>query len=251
MNKFLIIFSIVFSLSKIGSAQFRSKGSIEFTRSVNQKLNFQLEADEDFKKNSFYKEILKQLSTNAESYFKMDYNKVQTVYFFDKDGETKSKMNFGGKIAEENTVIQNFKSNQITAQKAVFEKDLIIQDSIPQYLWKIHDEQRTIAGYPCRKATTIINDSVVVVAFYTDQIMVSSGPESFGGLPGMILGLAIPRLYTTWFATKVNDVELPESQIKKIKKGKAVTYSEMNKDLESRLKEWGKHGQAILWKCTL
>ncbi|HTO14749.1 MAG TPA: GLPGLI family protein [Edaphocola sp.] len=251
MKKYIISIFICTLLGQTVSAQFRSKGSIEFTRSVNQKLSVQLEVDEKMKNSSFFKEMLKQLPTKAESYFKMDYNKEQSVYFFEKDGERKNRMGFGGKIADENIVIQNFSTNQITAQKEMYEKNFIIQDSLPQYQWKIHDDVRTIAGYPCRKATTIIHDSVVVVAFYTDQIMVSGGPESFGGLPGMILGLAIPRLYTTWFATRVNDITLPEDQIKKIKKGKTITYKELNKELADRIKDWGNYGQALLWKSTL
>ncbi len=50
---------------------------------------------------------------------------------------------------------------------------------------------------------TRLNDSIVVIAFFTDEIIPASGPESFGGLPGMILGLAIPRMHTTWYATKL------------------------------------------------
>ena len=39
------------------------------------------------------------------------------------------------------------------------------------------------------------------------------GPELFTGLPGMILGLAIPRYYTTWFATKVELADIDETKI--------------------------------------
>ena len=34
-------------------------------------------------------------------------------------------------------------------------------------------------------------DTVYVVAFYTEDIPVSGGPEMFGGLPGMILELTV------------------------------------------------------------
>ena len=78
-----------------------------------------------------------------------------------------------------------------------------IEDSLRAFNWKISDEVRTIAGFDCRKEVTSIFDSVVVVTFYTDEISVYSGPKNFYGLPGMILGLAIPRLYTTRFATKL------------------------------------------------
>ena len=46
----------------------------------------------------------------------------------------------------------------------------------------------------CRKALTKICDSVVVVAFYTNEIIPSGGPESFGGLPGMILEFGHPQV---------------------------------------------------------
>ena len=62
-------------------------------------------------------------------------------------------------------------------------------------------------------------DSVYVIAFYTDQITTTGGPESFNGLPGMILGVAIPRINTTWFATKLELVEVkPQDLIAPIKR---------------------------------
>ncbi|MGL1507608.1 GLPGLI family protein, partial [Vibrio parahaemolyticus] len=72
--------------------------------------------------------------------------------------------------------------------REVYERTYLVQDSVRQLDWRITDETRDIAGFECRKAVTKICDSVYIVAFYTDQIPVSAGPESFGGLPGMILG---------------------------------------------------------------
>ncbi|OJV50925.1 MAG: hypothetical protein BGO31_10670 [Bacteroidetes bacterium 43-16] len=231
-------------------AQFTGRGSITFTRTVNMRLSMQLEASEDFKNSSYFKEQIKKTPTNYPTYFKMSFNEKSSKYFFDKAGETSSGMFWDSKVASENTVIQDFEHNKLTAQKEIYEKNYIINDSLPKYQWKMHDEVREIAGYQCRKATTIIHDSVVVVAYYTDQILISSGPESFGGLPGMILGLAIPRLYTTWFATKVTDVELTEQEIKKIKKGKTVDFKTLMKEIEPSLKDWGNWGHATLWRAT-
>lgn len=231
-------------------AQFTGRGSITFTRTVNMRLSMQLEASEDFKNSSYFKEQIKKTPTSYPTYFKMSFNEKSSKYFFDKAGEISSGMFWDSKVASENTVIQDFEHNKLTAQKEIYEKNYIINDSLPKYQWKMHDDVREIAGYQCRKATTIIHDSVVVVAYYTDQILVSSGPESFGGLPGMILGLAIPRLYTTWFATKVTDVELTEQEIKKIKKGKTVDFKTLMKEIEPSLKEWGSWGHATLWRAT-
>ena len=102
-----------------------------------------------------------------------------------------------------------------------------------------------------KKAVARICDSVYVVAFYTDEILVNGGPESFSGLPGMILGIAIPRLYTTWFATKVQLEEPVESEFVITGKGKKINQKEMETTLQKAIKDWGKEGQKNVWWVTL
>jgi len=87
--------------------------------------------------------------------------------------------------------------------KDVFGSEFQIKDSIYKIDWKLSNESRIIAGYNCRKAVGKIMDSVYVFAFYTDEITIPGGPCTIHGLPGMILGMTIPRLYASWIATKV------------------------------------------------
>ena len=77
-------------------------------------------------------------------------------------------------------------------------------------------------------------DSVYVFAFYTDEITISGGPCTINGLPGMILGLTIPRLYVSMLATKlmVNDVQV--SSIKPIIAKKYYTPKELKDILNKR-----------------
>jgi GLPGLI family protein len=134
----------------------------------------------------------------------------------------------------------------------VFEKTYLGADSLSKYTWKIAAETRDIAGFECRKATTKIADSVVVVAFYTDQIPVSTGPGNFNGLPGMILGIAVPRLAYTLFATKL---ELTTTQLNgaggATTSKKSVPRSAISTDLEKSVKDWGKEGLVIKWFSML
>jgi GLPGLI family protein len=97
----------------------------------------------------------------------------------------------------------NYREQTRVKKKMINKEAWLLEDSIPHLEWKLLPEIREIAGYECRKALTRINDTVYVVAFYTDRILMKGGPEGFNGLPGMILGLAIPRYRTTWFASKV------------------------------------------------
>jgi GLPGLI family protein len=89
-------------------------------------------------------------------------------------------------------------------------------------------------------------DSVYVVAFYTDQIAVSGGPESFSGLPGMILGVALPHDNITWFATSVADKPISAALMKVPVKGKVKTNKELKATLTSVMKNWGEYAQMAL-----
>lgn len=98
---------------------------------------------------------------------------------------------------------QNLKTKEFKSAFELGGERIAIVDSTLQIKWKITNEYREIAGYACRRANGLVMDSIYVVAFYTDQIPVTGGPSAFNGLPGMILGLAVPELHYNMFATKV------------------------------------------------
>lgn len=122
----------------------------------------------------------------------------------------------------------------------LFEDRLTISDSIRKLQWKITGETREIAGFLCHKAITVIYDSLYVVAFYTDQILPQSGPETWGGLPGMIMGLAVPRLYTTWMAYSFEN-NTPAIVMPKLTKRKKKIYSwnSYYTQISERFSDWG------------
>jgi GLPGLI family protein len=145
-----------------------------------------------------------------------------------------------------NIVYSDFSNASTTIQKNVFGDFLLVKDSVAKIKWKITDETREIAGYSCRRANGLIQDSIYVVAFYTDKIAISGGPESFSGLPGMILGLAIPHENLSWFAVKVIDEPINVNDIEPPKKGKQLNNKQMYDKLKSVMKNWGKEGTYYL-----
>ena len=74
-----------------------------------------------------------------------------------------------------------------------------------QRAWKITERKRNIAGYSCRRAIWNKNDSTRIYAWYTDQLIPSTGPETFNGLPGTILGLATEDGGVVYFAKLVQE----------------------------------------------
>lgn len=228
-------------------AQFSSAGKIDFERKTNLKL--QLQTDED---NTWVKSMIDRVAQYTISEFTMSFNSKESEYEFVKEQEvTGLTFSWGAKPGRENKVHTDFTTGTVTAQKQVYENNYLVEGTQAKLEWKIEDDMRMIAGYPCRKAITRICDSVVVVAFYTDQIMVSGGPEGFNGLPGMILGLAIPRLYTTWFASNVQLVSPEVKAFTPARKSKKATNEEMIAEVQKSTKDWGKYGANLIWWLTL
>ncbi len=143
---------------------------------------------------------------------------------------------------QSNIIFTDFLKEASVVQKTIYEDNFLIKDSLRKISWKITDETREIAGYHCRRANALILDTVYVVAFYTNEIPVSGGPESFTGLPGMILGVALPHENVTWFASKVTETPVQAAAIVPPKKGKTVTYKQLLETLKSAMKDWGRTG---------
>jgi len=154
-------------------------------------------------------------------------------------------------VTQNNIIYTDLGSGMFTAQKKVYEETFLQKDSLRRINWKLTSEMRTIAGYECRRANAIILDSIYVVAFYTDQIPVSGGPESFTGLPGMILGVALPHENITWFAKTVTDKTIPTADIKIPAKGKPTDYKGLKKVIDDALKGWGDYARSALKAFSL
>lgn len=126
-----------------------------------------------------------------------------------------------------NIVFSNFNNGISVIQKEFYERTYLVKDSVRKINWKLTDERRVIAGYNCRRANGLVLDSIYVVAFYTDEIHVQGGPESFNGLPGMILGVAVPHENVTWFATKVTEAPVDAKTVIAPTKGKPVNNKQI------------------------
>lgn len=242
----LTTFLASFYTVTLAQVQFISNGYIEFEKRINQ-FSFYDKEDEQ---SPWVQEMKKIFPKMVNEVYQMYFTETKSVYKLAKEN-TDVKYVWGRKPSETDITVQLINTNQIILQRDVFEQTFLIKDSLRNYEWKLSNETRTIAGFECKKAVTIICDSVYVVAFYTEEIAVSSGPESFGGLPGMILGLAVPRLQMTWFATKVELKEPTELILNPKQKGKLVTWQTYSKDLNRAIGDWGKYGTKIIWNSML
>jgi GLPGLI family protein len=249
MKKFFILIALLGGMTAAyAQPRFVSKGKIEFERKTN--IHRLYYSDEEM---GSWDETMKKLIPQFQvDYFDLVFTQEKTLY---KPGrETPDqKRSFFSPPANENVIFKDLDKNTGISQKQVYDIQFLIIDSLRNVSWKLQPEIRTIAGFECRKAVGRICDSVVVVAFYTDEIVPASGPESFQGLPGMILGLAVPRLYTTWFATKVELIQpADETKIVPPARGKKATASEMMGKVNEGMKDWGgKYREKAMWLSSL
>lgn len=238
MKKIFCFLILAIATTQLHAQQprFITEGRLEFEKKINMYSMFEDDDDpmwlDEYKKNNPQFKTL---------YFDLFFTDTKSLF---KPGrENPEASNMWTQPSEDNVVYTDFSNHSAISMKNVFEKTFLVSDSARTIRWKITDEKRTIAGFECRRANAVIMDSIYVVAFYTDEISTTGGPESFNGLPGMILGLAIPHEHVTWFATKLYLTPVKESDIKAPQKGVKSTNASMKEYLQSNTKRWGKWGR--------
>lgn len=234
MKPIFLVITILFFTSSSIAQQFIDKATIEFEVNTNLK---KMMSD-----NSWDEKMKENLSDLKTSYWTYTFADNKSIYKFDRWSEKTRIPKYEKEEDEENIWYTDFSSKTRSSQKLIASTIFVLSDSIANIEWKITNENREIAGYNCRKAVGKIFGDVYVFAFYTDDITISGGPCSINGLPGMILGLTIPRLYTSYIATKVNLTSGKTSEIKPISSKKTYTTIELKTLLTEKTKDWFNYG---------
>jgi GLPGLI family protein len=150
-----------------------------------------------------------------------------------------------------NTVVQDFEKEERICVYSLFGESKVVKDNIVERNWKITERKRNIAGYSCRRAIWNKNDSTRIYAWYTDQLIPSTGPETFNGLPGTILGLATEDGGVVYFAKLVQEkYQNVDELISEIKIKNFSTEKELKDELikKSKSNPWMSRVVAYLFE---
>lgn len=95
-------------------------------------------------------------------------------------------------------------------------------ESVPKQQWTLKDEQQTIHGYRCQKATCRWRGRDYE-AWFTSEIPIQRGPWKFGGLPGLIVKISDAKKEYNFELVKLERVKRPImqwnfSRFKKVKR---------------------------------
>ncbi len=116
-------------------------------------------------------------------------------------------------------------------------KQFLIKGTPKKVDWKLGKGKKKIVDYICMEATTMIEDTITVTAWFTPQIPVSIGPNGFGGLPGMILQIERDNGEQITTATSI-ELSTPKMElIMAPTKGKKVKKEQFDKIVKEKMAE--------------
>lgn len=211
------------------------------------------------------KQIMDMLKKEFQKTYILTFDKNTSIY---KEDEALAPPAAGGGMVfissagGSGTLFKNIKDQLFTNQQETFGKQFIIKDQLQPIEWELHGETKNIGDYTCYKATyskqieasSVMTFSssddedkdedskvssemktITVTAWYTPQIPVSNGPESYQGLPGLILEINDGDL--TILCSKITINPDKKIEISEPKKGKQVSQKEYDEIMKKKMIE--------------
>lgn len=153
---------------------------------INDSLNYSKEKEKALRLAMQEKRLFSLITNTSESIYKS----IPSIA--NSQNESGFKVSFS---ESENAIYKNL-IDSISIVEETYPAQFMIYDSLNKYNWKLIDEEKIYKGYRIRKAETLYSD-VKLVAWYTSEIPINSGPEYIWGLPGLILIVESSRLTST------------------------------------------------------
>lgn len=170
----------------------------------------------------------------------LDFSADESVYKNVKEEEdirdnagqdgNKMVMRFNG--GADDQTYRNYATEQATEQHELGPKKYLVVDSLQKQSWKLETDTRTIMGYSCKKATCKGRNNSDVIAWYTEDIQAPSGPEYFGGLPGLILEINVNDGEMAYTPLEIITKDFDRKMVAAPTAGKKITRAEFRKMLE-------------------
>ena len=186
------------------------------------------------------------------------------------------RMNF--RMPTANTYTDMAKQMQYE-ERAFFEKEFLIIDSLKQYKWKLSEETKTIAKQLCKKATTMITapqmmrmrvsmgrggenntdttantprapKETELVVWYAENIPVSFGPDNYSGLPGVIMEIDQDNGATVTTAVEVS-AKYPKKELVAPTKGDKMNRVQFQENMQKLMQEMQRGGGIRMGGATI
>src|ERR1035437_2498868 len=251
-----IVFSAACTLFAMTLAAQQKEGKVIYERTLQMQVNI-----------SDNNEMAQMMPRTRKDKFVLSYGNNQSLWKHE-DEEINNDEASGNGVqikmvgpGQNDVVFQDFTTGKKVEQRDMMDKKFIIEDSVKKLNWKLTGETQTVMGHLCSKAIAQrigkrmqmsmdngkmerkeISDTSNLIAWFTNDIPISAGPEVAGQLPGLILSLDINNgrmVYTAMEISGKTDV----AAIKPPTKGKKVTLEEYRAETSKMMEEMEKNNQ--------
>ena len=230
----LILLAIMFIASAIVAQNDIKSGVVTYEKT--RKLELKIQGDAHDMENSLPKER----KSLREMIFTQDFSLYRNATKKQED-EVVKEAEGGGmmmiKMVEpEEYFFSDIKGKVNTEQREFMGRKFLIEAKTDTVQWKMTGNQKTILNYPCMEAE-LVGSEKKTIAWFTPMISVSTGPDGYVGLPGLILAMDIDNGKTLVEVKTIEAKAIDSKELAKPKEGKKVTYAEFRKIVDDKMKE--------------
>lgn len=260
MKQLTVLLILLFSVVSFSQNNFQGKATYMSKRSMDMSRFDKMPEQQK-------KQMLARFKNVLEKTYTLSFNK--TTSSFKEDVKLEGPGVSGPSWSRSNgqsSIYKNIPDKNIIEDIEMFGKRFLVSEKMEPLQWEMGMETKKIGNYTCYKATLVKEDTNVdwgsifrrrdnkkketitsdklakkmltVTAWYAPQIPISSGPDVYWGLPGLILEINAGR--TTMLCTEVAINSDKVLEIKQPTKGKKITraaYTKIVKEKTAELKE--------------
>jgi GLPGLI family protein len=269
MKKIQIVFGLLIALTSLSTsttAQMK-EGKISYERKINMHRNL---PDPQMKSMvpEFRTDKFELIFNENASLFRSVVDDEAPDPFANAGGGGGGGMRMNFRMPTANTYTDLAKQMQYE-ERAFFEKEFLIVDSLKQYKWKLSEETKTIAKQLCKKATTMITapqmrmrvnigrggenntdttantprapKETELVVWYAENIPVSFGPDNYSGLPGVIMEIDQDNGANVTTAVEVS-AKYPKKELVAPSKGEKMNRAQFQENMQKLMQEMQRGG---------
>lgn len=246
------IFLFVALILSVGLFGQNFSGKAVYHSAVNLDISLDSNATNQDQQDQMQEMIRKAMQKDQELLFDKYTSVYQEVESLEKEGAGVGFKMFASIMGSGGTHYKNTKTMESLRSSEFFGKPFLIVDTLETPDWKLEKESKQIGKYTCYKATytkqtleksfssingkdELTEDTVMVTitAWYTPQIPISTGPDVYFGLPGLIL--EVNDGTTQMLCTKLILNPKEAVVIKKPESGERVTEKEYEEIVAEKL----------------
>jgi len=206
-------------------------GKINYKETIQLQMNF----DSDDPRMA---EIKAMMPSSSSSEKELKFSETQSLYTnAEKSAKDEKQITTGENVTmsfnmeqPENIIFYDFTNEETLQQRSFMGRTFLVEGQTANK-WKISGEQKEILGYKCTKA--VLDDTTATSVWFTSEIAAFTGPDTYNGLPGLIL--EVEKKDRTIVATNI-EVGTIES-FAAPEKGKKVSVKQFNKIMAKKFEE--------------